>query len=150
MQTFQKKRTITLELKLGKSVGKDTLVNVNESYNYSNGTEYYTIKTEVEIDQLIELGVRVEYQFGNHFYTFFVPSYANLEISAIADFDYRFVYDDGEVYSFGDSGRESDDEWEFGLGLGLGYQFTDVISAELHYQQFDEADVVGASFKYAF
>lgn len=93
----------------------------------------YSTNVDVEMDSFIALSVRAEYVLENGIYLFAAPSYANLEITASA---------------FGES--ETADEWEFGFGGGIGYQFNKTASGELSYDQYDGTDVINIGVKFNF
>lgn len=88
---------------------------------------------KVEMESFIAFSLKGQYQLNEKAYLFAAPSYANLEIKASAN-----------GYS------ETDDEWEFGIGAGAGYQFSDTISGEISYEQFDGTDVISAGVKFNF
>ena len=141
---------IVPEVKLGTGLGEDTPINENSTTPLVGGVETIRLRTDIEIDHFLELAVRLEYGFDSGVYLYAVPSYINLETTAEAEFDFQLTFDDGFVDGFSDRARESDDEWEFGVGLGLGYQFNDNIAIEFAYQEFDDTEVVSAGLKYAF
>lgn len=109
------------EFRVGTGIGDDT-------------TTISSTEVTFEIDHFMVLSVRAQYESSNSIYFFIAPSYANLELTAEA------------------SGYESqsDDDWKFGLGGGLGYRFNNKLSAEFSYDQYDEADVINAGIKYSF
>ncbi|MFY8273291.1 outer membrane protein [Pseudoalteromonas sp. SSDWG2] len=93
--------------------------------------DLYGIKVEVE--SFMALSLRGQYDFDNGMYLYGAPSYANVEVKASG---------------YGASATE--DEWEFGLGGGLGYNFSNGVAAELSYEQFDGVDVVSFGLKFDF
>ena len=88
---------------------------------------------DVEIDNFLALSVRGQYTFDSGFYLFAAPSYARLELTASA----------GGI-------SVSEDDWEFGVGGGAGYKFTEQLWGELGYETYDGTDAWGIGFKYAF
>ena len=92
---------------------------------------YYDVK--VELDSFLALSMRGEIEFNNGIYAFATPSYANAQITAIS-----------RGYS------DTDDDWEFGIGGGAGYNLSDTASAELSYEQFDGTDVLTLGVKFNF
>ena len=103
------------ELRIGTGVGDDTVVGV-----------------DVEIDSLLALSVRGQYEFDSGVYLFGAPAYANLDLKASAG-----------------GFSASDDEWEFGIGGGVGYRSNNV-SGELSYETYDDTDVIGIAVKFWF
>ena len=88
----------------------------------------YGIKLEVK--SFIALSVRGQYEFSNGAYVYAMPSYANLNIKA--------------------SGSESEDNWEFGVGAGVGYSLNKKLSVEASYENYDDTNFLSVGFKYAF
>lgn len=88
---------------------------------------------KVKVEAFYGFALRGEYVFQNGTYLFVAPSYSNLEV---------------KVSAGGFSAK--DDEWEFGGGGGIGYQFTDYTSVELAYEKFDDLDVIGIAVRMKF
>lgn len=88
---------------------------------------------DVEMDRFVALSVRGQYSVNQQIYLFAAPSYANVELTAS-----------------GAGVSSSSDDWEFGLGGGIGYQMTDAMSAEFMFEQYDEADLMSFGVKFAF
>lgn len=88
---------------------------------------------DVEMNGFIAFSFKGQYQLNESVYLFAAPSYANVEIEASAN-----------GYS------ATEDEWEFGIGAGLGYQFNNSVFGELSYEQFDGTDVFSAGVKFNF
>lgn len=88
---------------------------------------------DVEMDRFVALSVRGQYSLNQQVYLFAAPSYTNVELTASA----------GGVST-------SEDEWEFGLGGGIGYQMTQAMSAEFMFEQYDDADLMSFGVKFAF
>jgi opacity protein-like surface antigen len=108
------------QITIGFGVGDDTL------YIYGS-------KINVRLDHWIALSLRGQYQLDNGLYLFAAPSYANAQFTASSG-----------GYS------ETDDEWEFGVGIGAGYNFSETASAELNYEQFNGTDVISLGIKFNF
>lgn len=87
----------------------------------------------LEIKRFIALSIRGQYDFDSNWYMYAQPTYANLEIEAKAG-----------------NSSASDDSWEFGGGLGLGYEFSGNKSIEVGYEHFDGTDVISASLRFGF
>jgi hypothetical protein len=86
-----------------------------------------------EVKSFIALSVRGQYEFRNGAYVYVMPSYANLNIKASG---------------YGESG--SDDNWEFGVGAGVGYSLNKKVSVEASFEKYDDSDLISVGFKYAF
>lgn len=94
-------------------------------------TNFFGGDVDVELDSLWSIGYRGTFDFSNGAYVFFSPSYAKAEISA-----------DG----FG-SGTS---DWELGIGVGAGYEFTDGVSGEVQYDSIDDVDMISAGVRFNF
>ncbi len=112
--------TLVPEFRLGTGITDDSI-------NFI-GTEI-----DVELKRFIALSVRGQYDLDQNIYIYAMPSYANLEIEASA---------------LGQS--EKADEWEFGLGAGLGYQFSETSLVEASYEQYDGTDLFSVGLKLRF
>jgi opacity protein-like surface antigen len=88
---------------------------------------------KVEVDSFIALSVRGQYDYSNGAYVYVRSSYANLEMKA----SYQ-----GESFT--------DDEWEFGMGAGVGYNLSNEVSVEASYESYDGTEMLSVGFKYAF
>lgn len=88
---------------------------------------------KVEIDNYIGGAARFQYEADNGFYGFLQASMVNYEM--------KWSYQ-------GFSGSDSDTE--FGIGLGGGMYFTDMMGIELSYENVDEADVINISLRLEF
>jgi len=86
-----------------------------------------------KIKRFIALSVRGQYEFSNGAYVYVMPSYANLDIKASSH---------GESFS--------DDNWEFGIGTGVGYSLNKKVSIEASYENYDDTNLLSVGFKYAF
>ncbi|MGL5358635.1 MAG: outer membrane protein [Shewanella sp.] len=112
------------EVRLGTGIGSD-------SFSLSG------IDVEVELDSFIALSLRGQFEFDNGLYLYAAPTYANAKFTASASF-------------MGQSASSTEDSWEFGVGGGVGYRFSQVTSAELSYEQFDGVDVLSVGLKFNF
>lgn len=88
---------------------------------------------DVELDTFFALSVRGQYDFDSGLYLYAAPSYARAEFTASS----------GGV-------SVSDDDWEFGIGGGAGYKFSDTVWGELSYETFDGTDIVSLGLKFGF
>ena len=112
--------TIMPELKVGFGVTDDDVSFLGTNVN-------------VDIDRYTELSLRANYQVNDSFFVYAQPAYANLKIEASAN-----------------GFSESDDEWEFGYGVGAGFKASENLAFELSYQDFDGTDVISGSVRYFF
>jgi len=92
---------------------------------------------EVELDSFMAFSVRGQFDLDSGVYLFAAPTYANAKFTesvSQVDLSYSTTFD----------------SWEFGLGLGAGYNFNPSTSAEVSYEQFDGTDVItfGAKFNF--
>ncbi len=108
------------ELRLGVGLGDDSV-------------EVFGTSVDVEMDRFVSLSVKGQYEFDNSVYVFLAPSYTNVEVTAS---------------TAGISATE--DDWEFGLGGGLGYQFNEAAALEVSLEQFDGSDLLSLGIKFAF
>ncbi|MFD2167921.1 outer membrane protein [Thalassotalea euphylliae] len=88
---------------------------------------------DVELERFISLSVKGQYDVNEQFFVFAMPSYANAKLKA----------------SYGGF-SESDDDWEFGYGVGAGFNVSDTSTMEFSFEQYDDADVLTASIHFAF
>jgi len=98
-----------------------------------DNVSYFGYKADVELDSFLALSLRGQYQLDNGVYLFATPTYANAQLT---------------ISSGGYS--ETDDEWEFGVGGGIGYNFADTTSAELSYEQYDGTNALSIGLKFDF
>ncbi|MDM7862092.1 outer membrane beta-barrel protein [Alteromonas sp. ASW11-36] len=112
--------TVMPELKVGFGVADDNVRIADTNIN-------------VDIDRYTELSVRANYQVNDSFFIYAQPAYANLKIDASAN-----------------GFSESEDDWEFGYGVGAGFKASDDLAFELSYQDFDGTDVVSGTVRYFF
>ena len=86
-----------------------------------------------ELDSFLAFSLRGQYDFQSGLYLYAAPSYARAEFTASA----------GGV-------SVSEDDWEFGIGGGAGYKFTDQFWGEVSYESYDGTDAFSLGFKVAF
>lgn len=90
-------------------------------------------KVTTEIKRFVALSVRGQLDYKNGAYIYVMPSYANLDMKARSD-DESF----------------SDDEWEFGIGGGVGYRLNKNTSVEAAYETYDGTKLLSVAFKYTY
>lgn len=88
---------------------------------------------KIDVKRFTALSVRAQYNYDNGVYLYAMPSYANLDIKT----SYNGV-------------SQSDDDWEFGFGGGVGKKINDNINIEASYESYDGTDLLTVGFKYAF
>ena len=88
---------------------------------------------KIEIDRYIAISARGQYDYDNGAFIFVTPSYANLDSTTSYN-----------------GHSESNDEWEFGIGAGVGYALNEKITLEASYDRYDDTDAFGVGIKYAF
>ncbi|WDE05230.1 porin family protein [Thalassomonas viridans] len=86
-----------------------------------------------EIERYFAVSARAQYDYSNGVFVFVTPSYANLDNKV--SFQYF---------------SESDDEWDFGIGAGLGFNVNENVTIEASYDRYDDVDAFGVGIKYAF
>jgi opacity protein-like surface antigen len=84
---------------------------------------------DISLDRFLSLDAKFQFQASENVYLYVMPAYANAKLSASA---------------LGSSA--SDDNWEFGGGVGVGYSFSPKISVEASYEKFDGTDVLSIGF----
>lgn len=107
-------------VRLGTGVGDDTF-----GINTNNGFDQGRLSFNVELDRFVSLDGRFNFDFGENAYGFIQVSYATAVLSS----------------SLGDT----EDDWEFGGGAGIGYRFNETWSAEASYESFDGTKVTSAN-----
>jgi hypothetical protein len=111
---------ITPEVKIGMGIGSDTIVVESTS-------------VDVELDSYLAASLRAEYDFQNGAYLFVAPTYAK------GDFN----------VNVGSNFAESS-SWEFGAGIGAGYNFSADKKVEVAYESFDGTDMISLAVKFDF
>lgn len=76
---------------------------------------------------------RGQFEASDNLYVYFVPSYINYDIEAS-----------------GGGVTVSEDSWEFGIGAGVGFNFTESVGAELSYETVDGTDVISVGLRFGF
>ena len=92
---------------------------------------------EVGLDGLFIVSLKAQREFDNNLYVFVAPSYGNVDVTASA-------YLNGQNFS------GNDNTWVFGIGSGLGYRFSENMSAELSYESFEGTGAISAGLKVNF
>ncbi len=87
---------------------------------------------DVELSSALGFNLRTEWSFENT-YVFLQPSYVNYEV---------------EVSALGFTAAA--DDWEFGVGAGIGYKMTDWTSIEISYEDIGGTSLIGASIRFEF
>lgn len=111
---------LTPEVKIGMGIGSDTIVVESTS-------------VDVELDSYLAASLRAEYDFQNGAYLFVAPTYAK------GDFN----------VNVGSNFAESS-SWEFGAGIGAGYNFSADKKVEVAYESFDGTDMISLAVKFDF
>ncbi|WP_017445116.1 outer membrane beta-barrel protein [Gayadomonas joobiniege] len=117
--------SIMPEVRLGTGVGNDNLV-IGDT------------DTEVELDMYKAVALRAQFETDSGFYAFVAPSYSQ------AEYEYDFA---GNTIEWD---GQDDDDWEAGLGAGIGMQFTSASAVELKYEEIDEVEVASIGLKFGF
>ncbi len=112
------------------------------------------VDVDVELDHFFGLTARFEYQTQSPLYLFVTPSYTRFKLSTAA-----FIEEDPSVIplettsgpiSNGVRVSGSESTWEFGIGVGAGYMFTERFGAEVGYENIDGADVFTGAIRVRF
>lgn len=120
--------TITPMLRLAHGI-KDDKVPYYVGSTESGQPIQYELAAKIELGQYYGLQIRGEYQFSERAYLFVAPSYSVIETKITVN--YRSVGLDSPDFS------EHFDRNGFGIGVGAGFSFNDLISAELSYETTD-------------
>lgn len=91
--------------------------------------------TDYELDSFYGLQMRAQFDTQNGFYLFALPSYSKLEMGVSGGL-------------WGDDSWESD--WEFGIGAGAGFKFSDFAGIEASFEKIDEADMLSIQGRFTF
>ena len=111
---------VTPEVKIGKGIGSDTII--------SGSTPI-----DVELDSYLAVSLRGEYDFQNGAYLFVAPTYAKGEFNVNVGSDFA-----------------ESSSWEFGAGIGAGYNFSAGKKIEVAYESFDGTDMISLAVKFDF
>ena len=111
---------VTPEVKIGKGIGSDTII--------SGSTPI-----DVELDSYLAVSLRGEYDFQNGAYLFVAPTYAKGEFNVNVGSDFA-----------------ESSSWEFGAGIGAGYNFSAGKKVEVAYESFDGTDMISLAVKFDF
>lgn len=98
-----------------------------------DSVDYYNTTIDIELDRFVAIDLKVQFSLNEAVYAYLMPSYGNAKFSVSAV---------GETIS--------DDEWEFGYGGGVGYQFDQQSAIEASYQQYDDTEVLGVNYIFRF
>lgn len=90
-----------------------------------------------ELDSLFAFSPRLQFESDAGLYGFLTASYAYTEFTASANFGQGTV-------------SITEDDWDFGGGLGAGYMFTDQMGLEASYENFSGTDVFGLNLRINF
>lgn len=96
---------------------------------------YLGTNVNVELDRFLAFSLRAQFDLESGMYLFATPTYANAKLSATVSNGFR-------------SASVSNDQWDFGIGAGLGFQLSELILAEMMYENIDEIDIVSIGFKF--
>lgn len=88
---------------------------------------------DVELDSLYALSFRGQFDFESGMYLFAAPAYANIKVTAAAG-----------------GFSASEDDGEFGVGGGIGFNFSERTRGEISYETYDGTDVFGIAWKMLF
>lgn len=92
---------------------------------------------ELDVDSFFAFSPRLQLESDTGLYAFVTASYAYLEVGAEADFGQGTI-------------NLSEDDWDFGGGLGAGYMFTDQVGLEASYENFSGTDIFGLNLRINF
>lgn len=92
-----------------------------------------TVPVEAKIKTYYGATLRGQFQANDSVYLYVAPSYINYDLEVTA----------GGITA-------SADDWEFGIGAGVGVKFMDNIGAELSYESVDSADVISLGLRFTF
>ncbi|WP_318493415.1 outer membrane beta-barrel protein [Photobacterium leiognathi] len=116
------------ELKLGFGIGDDQ-VGSNQQ-----------VELDLSLNTMMSAGVRGEYQFNEKFKAFTSLTYANFDLEATL-----------KDKVSGQSASASDDQWEFGYGVGLSYEVVNNLDIVTSYETYASGDIdllsIGLSYK---
>lgn len=119
--------TIVPELRVGFGIGDD-------SHTVDNGFGS-AVEVKTEVDNLYGLAARGEFALGNGAYLFAVPSLTKTKIA---------------ISAAGVGGTDVTSDWEFGIGAGAGFRFSDFVGIDLSYEVIDEIDVLTVQGRFTF
>lgn len=100
-----------------------------------DSVSYLGANVDIELNRFVALSVRAQFELDSGVYFFAAPAYANAKLEAL-------------VQSGGQSASITEDSWEFGLGVGLGYSFNNSTSIDFMYEQHDGTDAIGLGLKF--
>jgi hypothetical protein len=91
----------------------------------------------IELKKYISLSVKGKYQYQNGIYLFLYPSYSKFTFEQTS----RYVT---STYKMSESSSE------FGIGTGVGYEFTPSFSVEAIFEKIDGNDPISFGLRYKF
>ena len=129
---------------------------LNLGYKFDLGLRDFTITPSMSLygdidDDIVDVGsptptrVRVETKFGMGFNARFQWEGDDRVFFFIAPSLSRFDIDGREG-----SVKINDDDWDVGIGAGIGYQINNQFGVELTYDEFSDSDILGLSLRYTF
>ncbi|WP_286233781.1 porin family protein [Thalassotalea sediminis] len=95
--------------------------------------KYYGTSIDIELDRFVAIDLRAQFDLNEEVYAFVMPTYGNAKFTASSA---------GQSFS--------DDDWEFGGGLGIGYVLNNQATIEASYQKYDSTDVLGVNYSFKF
>ena len=99
---------------------------------------------DTDVSEYYGLNLRGQWQLGNNFYLYVAPSYTKIELES----ERKSIFGCGPEPNPCFTLHEGD--WEVGAAIGLGYSFSNSISAELSARKLGDADILGISLRYHF
>ncbi|NQZ89511.1 MAG: hypothetical protein HRT54_18200 [Colwellia sp.] len=91
----------------------------------------------IELKKYISLSVKGKYQYQNGIYLFLYPSYSKFTFEQTS----RYVT---STYTLSETSSE------FGIGTGVGYEFTPSFSVEASFEKIDGNDPISFGLRYKF
>lgn len=90
---------------------------------------------DVELDKFYGLQLRAQFDTQSGFYLFALPTYTKAEL---------------DVSASGFDVASPEFDWEFGIGAGAGFKFSDFLGIEAYFEKIDEFDVLGVQGRFTF
>ncbi|TKB51504.1 porin family protein [Ferrimonas sediminicola] len=88
---------------------------------------------DVDLNSLYGVEVRGQFNFEQGAYLYLAPRYTNFDVEA-------------ELAG----NKASEDDWQFGAAVGLGYQFTDAMAAEFGFTSYEDLDQWSLGLRFNF
>ena len=92
-----------------------------------------TSKVRVETQFGMGLNVRFQWEGDDNIYFYVAPAYTRFDIEGR----------EGDV-------RIEDDEWQAGIGAGIGYNVTSEVRVEVSFEEYGDSDILGLALRYKF